>query len=170
MSSVENGSDVKLSGVGMGLAVAIGGALSENLVLYGEGMTTRAVSPDVKIGALSGQLSSGSISAGMVGFGGGVAYYFMPVNIYVSASALAAWLNITDDSDSDHTVTLWETSVGFGLSASVGKEWWVSDNLGLGLVGQFGFASVSGKARDLTGVKPSWTSLGFTIGFSGTYN
>jgi hypothetical protein len=102
--------------------LSFGTSLVENLALHLDlwGMTevgrdTR-VDPDLSVGGLAV----------------GVSYYFMPSNVYLSAfvgPSSARW-RYEDaywgdmESDSLH---------GLGVGLSVGKEWWVSDNWGVGL-------------------------------------
>jgi hypothetical protein len=57
------------------------------------------------------------------------------------------------------------------FEALVGKEWWVSDNWGLGLSGQMVPGTFRGKDPDLTlGLVPSWKATAFSLLFSATYN
>jgi hypothetical protein len=172
MSGGSKGLDAKVSGAGLGLSAAIGGAVAPNLIVFAEGMTARALSPDVTLGGVDYSPAGGSISAGVVGFGAGLAYYLMPVNIYVSAAFLATWLNIIDDSDENNHVTLWETSIGYGLDASIGKEWFISDSLGLGVALQLTIGTMKGKAIDAAvgGERPTWGTTAFTLGFSASFN
>jgi hypothetical protein len=48
----------------------------------------------------------------------------------------------------------------------VGKEWWISQNWGFGLAGEFIAASM----KDETDPKVTWTASAYSLLFSATYN
>jgi hypothetical protein len=166
MSASASGSDIVVSGGSVGLGVAVGGAITEHLVIYGAFAFTTIGSPTVSVDGMSSD--NGGVSADSVGFGAGVAYYLEPANVYLAGTLLANEIEI-DDSNGN---TLGKTKLGVGVEALIGKEWWVSDNWGLGVAGQFLWASM--KDNDdggLTGgVTPTWTSTSFSVLFSATYN
>jgi hypothetical protein len=58
------------------------------------------------------------------------------------------------------------TNWGFGARAALGKEWWVSDHWGLGLVGHLSMSFNQDQGTN----PPTWTSWAFTAAFSATYN
>jgi len=153
------GNGVEISGGSVSLGVALGGALAENLILFGNFFLSVADTPDFKQGGVTGT-SSGSATLG--GFGLGLAYYFMPVNVYVSG-ALAAMIFEMDDSDGNK---LYASDAGLGFQGMVGKEWWVSPEWGLGIAGEITVASM--KDKDLSGV--SWSGSSFSLVFSSTFN
>jgi len=95
----------------------------------------------------------------MSGFGGGVTYYFMPANVYISGSTCVARLTLTYENVSG------STDYGPAPDVTVGKEWWVSDSWGLGLTSAFGYRSVSEK-----GLSENWSGPSFGVRFSATYN
>jgi hypothetical protein len=160
MSSGENTSKLKINGGGAGVSIAAGAAIAENLVLFGELISNRAVSPDVSIGAGTGTLKDAS--AGLIGIGAGVAYYIMPANVYLSGAVITTKLTL-DDKDGK---TLNETQYGPGLDLTAGKEWWVSANWGLGVAAQLAVATMKDKGSGA----PTWTAVGATIAFSATFN
>jgi len=94
----------------------------------------------------------------MTAFGGGITYYFMPVNIYLSGSvglgALSGGGNISGESDN-----------GFAGMVTAGKEWWVSNRWGLGVSGVFGFFSFPEPD-----ISENWSGWNVAVMFSATFN
>ena len=134
--------------------------MAENLILFGNFFLSVADSPDVTISA--GATSSSSGSATLGGFGVGLTYYFMPVNIYLSG-ALAAMIFEMDDNDGNKVFT---SDAGLGFQGMVGKEWWVSPEWGLGVAGELTVASM--KDKDNSSI--TWTGSSFSLVFSSTFN
>jgi len=132
--------------------LAIGGIISRNLALHGTFYGWAMSDPDAEANGVSGQLN-GSFSLSEMG--GGVTYYLMPANVYLSGSLGLAWLSFEDA----------ESDVGFGFDATVGKEWWVGGGWGLGLAGAFGFHSIPEKGTDA-----SWSGVSAGLRFSATMN
>jgi len=155
------GSDkYEISGGGAGFSLAVGWAVTPQLVIYGEVFDDVAVGPTLKMNDMDVGTSGGDVSAGVVGIGPGVAYYF-PSNLYVSATLAASRLTVQQGGmDVAHTDT------GFGVSAMVGKEWWVTQKWGVGVGGQLYVGSIP----DSTQGSPSWTTAGAMLAFSATYN
>jgi hypothetical protein len=62
------------------------------------------------------------------------------------------------------------------VKATFGKEWWVSDNWGLGLAGQVVLGSIkdskilSGVGADAPVSNASWTVAAFNVLFSASFN
>ena len=68
------------------------------------------------------------ISVNELMFGAGVTYYYMPVNLFASASAGIGRFTISNNDNDTRT----KTQSGFSFQLIVGKEWWVSNKWGLG--------------------------------------
>lgn len=160
--SSSNGFDIALSGGSIHLDVAVGGAVVDNLIVFGDIFFADADRPDVKINGSSAGAANGSVD--VVGIGGGVAYYFPDINLYLSGTLAATKMEV-NDSDSN---TVGSTRLGFGFSGLIGKEWWVSADWGLGAAAQFIVASMK-DGGDIT-PDSSWTALSFGLLFSATYN
>lgn len=144
------------SNVSGSFGIIIGGAVTENLILAGDLWGTGVFGG-------YGMMQNGGTGYGVGGLGLNVTYYFMPVNVYVSASPSVTTLTSMTHSNSTTSAT---SSAGFGAKIAVGKEWWVGDHWGLGLAGQF-FSSWNGSQGAVTG---TWTMLGGGLAFSATYN
>jgi len=89
----------------------------------------------------------------------GVSYYFMPENMYVSMEILFS------------VGRYFKLSVenGYGLQASVGKEWWVSKNWGLGLALNVSYDYFS-KTFPVGPIITPLHAFTFGLSFSATYN
>ena len=151
--------DMKVSGGAGSFGVAVGGAVAENLILAGHLYSSAISNPSISYSSgASGNTSDTTMS--MVGIGPELTYYFMPVNLYVSGTLAATRLHSStngQDGDSD-----W----GVGMRLALGKEWWVSDNWGLGLAGLFSWSS----NKDQGAGAPTISTWGLGVAFSATYN
>ncbi len=150
--------DLKLSGVAAFFGVAIGGAVSEDVAvafhLY-DGVISNPTA------TLAGQATSTSgTTAVMVGFGPELTYYFTPSNVYLSATLAVTRLSLEVNG------TKADSNYGFGAQLGVGKEWWVSDHWGLGLVGRLSLSSNEDQGTNA----PTLSTWGLGLAFSATYN
>ena len=168
MSASSTGNDIVISGTSGAFGLAMGGAVTGNLILFGTFTFADITSPNIKINGTS--VGAGNNSADSAGFGVGAAYYIEPANVYLAGSLLANQLEIDDNNGNKIAETNW----GVGFEGIVGKEWWVSDNWGLGIAAQVLLASMKDKADDTglvaTGDTPTWKSSAFSLLFSATYN
>jgi len=162
MSTSSGGADVTVSGGGLELSIAAGGVVAPNLVVFGQIVGNSSIDPKIEIKGFGSGTANGS--ATVSGFGVGLAYYVMPANVYLSASLLATQLAVADENGDD----VGKTDIGAGINLSAGKEWWVSDNWGLGGALQFMAARMKDKGE--AGSKPTWTSVGFALALSATFN
>jgi opacity protein-like surface antigen len=107
------------------------------------------------------------IRANMSLLGLGVTHYF-EYNIFITASCGISQFHVNDDIAVFSAIVQSNTSpdinTGFGFQVGGGKEWWVSDNWGIGASAAllYGFASNLADAKE--------SSLGITLRFSATYN
>jgi hypothetical protein len=160
-SSSVTGTDVKVHGGGIGLGIALGGAVADNLIIYGELIGNEASGPDVEVGGTRASTSHDT-SAGITGIGPGIAYYFMPLNFFLSATLAGAKYHVSQNGD-----TVGETNWGGAISLMIGKEWWVSHNWGIGALAQLVGASMKDKQEVGS---PTWSVAAFTVAFSATFN
>jgi hypothetical protein len=149
----------KLSGATVPFSIAAGGAIAPNVILGGELWGTAASDPTVSVNGVS-QTATGT-TYGVVGLGPTIKYYVMPANVFFSATPSITRMTWSDDSTNDAYRTDW----GFGLRASIGKEWQVFGGWGLGVAGVVDYAS--NKAQDVDG---TWTSWGGGVVFSASFN
>jgi hypothetical protein len=147
-----------IKGAGVGFTLDIGGAISDNLIIFGEVTSTSLREPDVTT-FTGGKGTATNTTVAANGFGAGLAYYIMPVNAYVSGALLIATNSRKFDNqdESDHT----DAGVGFNLGG--GKEFWVSTNWALGVGAQISASRVKEENDE-------WNTVAFSVGMTGTFN
>lgn len=156
-TSIDPGEKIKMSGASGDMNIAIGGIVAPNLAVHGTLWGWLVSGPDVEVGSESGTANDANLSVSF--FGGGITYYFMPINIYVSPSIGAAVGSIEEGN------TTYETDTGFGLDLTLGKEWWVGDGWALGAAGAYSWHSVGEPNVD-----DKWSGSAFGVRFSATMN
>jgi hypothetical protein len=146
------------SGTSLAFAVAGGTAITESLILYVEIIWHNMPNH------IRGNGTWTATGAQTWGPGFGVAYYFMPLNLYVSGTLLYQVLDLG--------TVQWNGSgsppdgeAGLGGSLMVGKEWWVSANWGLGVAAQLLYGGANGSSAS-----GPWTAGALALMFSSTYN
>jgi len=149
-----------MSGPGASLGLALGGTIAPNLIVYGACFASTVTDPhtDTDFG---GSSTENGVTLSLVGLGGGLAYY-LPSNVYVAGTVATMQWSMTASSDSNYTVD--DSQWGIGGQVLVGKEWWVSQDWGIGLAGEVIAASMKDNAAQ------TWTGLAFSLLFSATYN
>lgn len=152
MESKSNG--VTFDGTDGYFSLMLGGAIQENTILHVELATGTITDPS----GTGGVQMDGDLSTSI--FGIGMTQYFMPANAYVSFSVGPASQSL------DSHGTTFESDRGLGVNVTVGKEWWVSDNWGLGVAGHLLYANVGGGDLSSSDIK----TLAYGILFSATYN
>ena len=149
------------SGVGGTFGAAFGGAIAPNLILYGELLGTSVTNATWSStnGAI---LTYSGVDVTMFGIGPGIAYYIQPVNVYLSGTLTFTQVSFSDTSTAN---PIDGTDLGVGLSFTVGKEWWVTPDWGIGIAGQFHAASMNDPSYDTR-----MRALALSLLFSATYN
>jgi hypothetical protein len=161
VEATNNGDELTIRGVDSSFSFDVGGVISDNLVLHLRLAALQIVDPSF---SLNGQRATASedISLTSVLIGPGLTYYFMPSNVYLTGalgvSRLDAEIGRTDSTTTDF---------GFGANADIGKEWWVSDNWGLGVAARLWLTHLNNAEP---GGDVTYTLFGFDLLFSATYN
>jgi hypothetical protein len=160
-TSVHSGSEEsRWSGEEVGGSIAAGIVVRRNLALHFNWSNWEISDPDVETGALSGG-ARGDIDLDV--FSGGLTYYFMPANIYVSgAIGVGNWKGAVRVQDTEISM---KTDTGLVMDISTGKEWWIGEGWGVGIGGGFGYHSMSDITTDGTRSGTRWTFL-----LSATFN
>lgn len=160
-----NGYGLEASGLASEFDVKLGGRIVNNLLLHAT-LVGVANAGDLKVtdddGESLGSTSDRQVSLSIVGIG---LTYYLPQNIFVTASIGSDQFNMNDSSsDSGSTKAVGSSDNGFAFQVGAGKEWWVSDNWGLGVSASFiyGFAD-DGNVGDMS-------AYSINIMFSATYN
>lgn len=165
MSAEEGGTEVSVNGPSGIFNIALGGNVSPGLIIYGELFGNAIVDPTVEVNGAD--FETEDASASIAGVGVGLAYY-LPANVYFSGTLAASQLRFTQDYG-DGTTDEYETDFGPSFTGQIGKEWWVSDNWGLGLAGQILVGSLKDDDEDFGG-EVTWSTVGFGLLFSATYD
>jgi len=155
-SLTNGGSKLKLSGGAGDLNIAIGGIVSPNLALHGTLFGWTITDPKVSLGNASGTANA---DLTLSGFGGGLTYYFMPVNIYISGTIGLGRLRINGAGP------VGQSNLGPMFDVTAGKEWWVGESWGLGVALALGLHSVPEK-----NISESWSGASVTVRFTATMN
>jgi len=154
------GSDLRIYGTGGYFSLQIGGAPFNNLILYFETAAVVVPDADMKWSSYSGSRSYSELALSQ--YGVGLSYYFMPINIYLSLASIFVFAEIKVG-DKKKT-----TEIGPGINVSLGKEFWVSANWGLGIA----FVAHYSKVKSDEGAlgKKDVINTYFGVAFSATFN
>ncbi len=136
---------------------AVGGVVLRNLALHGSLFGWTIIDPSLEIGTIPGEIN-GSLM--LSGFGAGITYYIMPINIYISPSVGIGRLTLESNGQTG------ETEMGPFFDFTVGKEWWVGGSWGLGVAGTVGYHSV----QESEEIDVNWSGYSLAVRFSATLN
>jgi len=151
--------EAKMTGELFDAGVAAGITMRRNLAVHLTWLEWDLTDPDVDSGGTS-RSGSGEIRLNVIG--GGVTYYFMPANVYVSGSVgFGDWKGVVDAEGAEVRM---ETDPGFVLDFSAGKEWWIADGWGLGLAGGLGYHTLPDSHSG------QWRGTRASLGVSLTFN
>lgn len=152
--------ELNMNGMGASNSLIFGGSLNPNLVLGFELNATKVEGPTFESGGKSQTIKNSTLTN--FNFGPAISYYF-PNNIYAGLGLGAAQFQ---SSNSDLDVK-GASDIGFGVTVNAGKEWWVSENWGLGLNANIQYMSAD-DSKDCDNCTMSGTSVG--VAFSATFN
>ncbi len=153
-------SELALSGTAFGGALAVGWSLTDRWVAFAE--VTGTVIPDPKATIKGGTVKADG-RVNLTVLGGGVAYYLVPANVYFSGTVGGTQAQFTVDGKK------YRTHWGVGANIAVGKEWWLTRDLGLGAALMI-HRSQQKDAGGGPGVHATWTTTAVIIAASATYN
>ena len=152
--------ELSFSGMSGHTTIGIGYAVVENLILNLDIFTNLVRDSTVEFAEDIGQAAT-ELTISNIGVG--ATYYIMPTNVYLAGSIALASGTLR----SDWRIT--ELDVGYGINVAVGKEWWVSDNWGIGVAGQL-FHTVLPDENLITGEVFDRKTTSIGIVFSATFN
>lgn len=153
--------DMELSGDGLLLDLKIGGTVAENLILHGTIISSAVPEPKITIGGGT-YPSKDNVFIGEVTYGVGLTYYLMPANFYVSGTLGFGCFSFDNSEDK------MQTDKGLSFQLKFGKEWWVSDNWGLGLGLCYYYTTLEYEPEN--NITDKWSSGRFSLLFSATFN
>ena len=154
-----------MSGTGAQFDFKIGGAIKENLILHATLISNSLLGPTIKISGNSSTKASDNIAVGEAMLGGGLTYYIMPSNIFLSGTLGLGNFSIIDTNDNNNNVS---TQRGFSMQLKIGKEWWISKKWGLGISLTYGKTNLTNKPSG--GIVEKLDSNRFGILFNSTFN
>jgi hypothetical protein len=149
--------DYQWNGLGLGLNISVGGSVIQNLAIHADFRGTLIGNPTQRSRGRKTDFDADIVFESM---GVGATYYLMPANVYASLGAGVGVLAFEDDSGASK-----DTSAGLTVSGTIGKEWWVGSDWGLGIAGQLLYIRV----RDYVD-EERMHGLSFSLLFSATYN
>lgn len=155
--------NTEVSGAGVTFGVGGGYAVVPNLIVGAQLWGTSVPDPDVR-DDYYGSSTANDWTYGVVGVGPMVRYYFMPINLYLSATPSIARMTLHDDGNDDNYGTRW----GPALRTAVGKEWFIANRWGMGVAGVLDFAS--NKDNESNVGAPTWKTVGGGVVFSVSFN
>jgi hypothetical protein len=135
---VNTGSSALMSGRGFPFGLSVGFAPRQNLIVFGEFYEVPIFNPTSPVSGRFADLD-------LQGLGPGIKYYVMSKNMFLSGSLLISQLSFHNGIPSDPEYGISKTS-DWGVTgrASVGREWWVSADWGLGLAGELVLGRMEG--------------------------
>ena len=155
--------DMEANGVSSEFDLKLGGTIAPNTILHATllGVTNTAEIEAKRNGKKLGSSSDMSENMSMLGIG---VTYYLPENIFFSGSIGMAAFNLQDNTDEDKDI-MGQTKNGIGVQIAAGKEWWVSDNWGLGASVAFTY----GAAEDKDDLGDA-SAYAVNVMFSATFN
>jgi hypothetical protein len=161
--------NITYSGPGGMLDFKIGGAIKENFILSFDVIGRNVRGPDMEtVGGTTELDKDVVLSDGTLGLG--LTYYIMPANVFLSGTlgvGRFVLTNPTEDTEDDETI---ETNPGLSLHAKIGKEWWVSDNWGLGVAAGYGYLGAERDENSDSDFNGDYSSHKVYILFNTTFN
>jgi len=152
--------DLATKGGAVSLNAEFGAAPLRNLILALKVFTATTTNPDLELNDVTLEGRNVDRSQTYAAVGGGLTYYFMPANVYLSGG-----VTVNQLSDYDDGKEIRETGLGTGLHLGLGKEWWVSSNWGLGFGLEFAAGRVPEKDKS-----PRWQVVNGSLFLSATFN
>lgn len=155
------GNELEFEGGATAMRLQVGYAVVDDLIIFLDNGAIAMAEPDVTYGG--NDLEQGNSEIGISDFGIGVSYYIMPYNIYLSASILLFYTSF------EGNYIEGDTDYGVGYQLSIGKEWWISKNWGIG-VALLGFYGKTTATIDTDNTEHDVKCSFVGIMFSATYN
>lgn len=135
LAGISDDLTITISGVAVPFSVDFGGAPSQNFNIHARFSFYTLPSPIAEADGEELDIADeASLTAFMVG--GGITYYFMPTNFYLTG-VLGVGVLSASNGDGEAEAT----DAGVALNFDLGKEWWVGPSWGLGLAGRLYFSS-----------------------------
>lgn len=141
--------------------LAVGGAVREDLIVHATIISAGLPQPDFQTHGDGFPDEGSDVTVGFLGVG---VTYYLSNNIYLSGS-LGGNNIIFHEPGKESTLKLQGDSVS--ATVQVGKEWWVSENVGMGVAAQ---AQAGGLIYEQEGKESDWGYFNYGLLLSLTYN
>jgi hypothetical protein len=152
-----SGDDVTYSGGGFAWSLALGGSVGGGFAINADLYQTTLFNPSVNYDTLKDEDLGGDLT--LNGFGVGATYYIDPANVYFALSI--GFVNgLFENASGDRS----STKLGLGGHFIVGKEWWASEDWGIGIAGDATMMRMDDRTDG------PLSALLFQVLFSATYN
>lgn len=150
-------SNLDIKNTGAAFDFKIGGAVKENLILHATILSNALIKPQ--------DFHSDELLVSETMLGGGFTYYyFMPENLFISASLGSGKFTV----ENQKTKQSVSSDEGLAFQIKTGQEWWVSRKWGLGVAIAYNHTNV--KNAVTPEVNEILKSNRFSIMFSATLN
>jgi hypothetical protein len=146
----------RLSGAGASFAVGVGYAFRPGAVVQLEAMKSVLLGPTLEIGDEQ-FTSDDDVRWGVNYIGVGATHYYGSSNWYSTGTGGMVFMTLRAPMQEGT-----ETELGYGGRLAFGKEWWATDNLGLGLAMEAMYGLVPDDDRN-------WSTLALNLVLSATY-
>jgi hypothetical protein len=149
--------DVKIKGVSGSGDVALGYGIGKNFILHANVGGWVIVDPTIEFNGV--EFDTDEVDVSLTHLGGGLTYYFGESNFFVTGFAGIGRLDAEVEGEDAGTDN------GFAGGLGVGKEWWVGDRFGIGVMGSFESHSIPEQLLD-----EKWKGTSFALQVTFTAN
>jgi hypothetical protein len=157
-TKIDDGIDeVKIKGPSGTAELALGFGIGRNLILHANLGAWAAVDPTIE--ANGEEFETEDLSVDLSHFGGGLTYYLGDSNVFLTGFAGLGRLHAEVEGEES------ETDNGFAAGGGIGKEWWVGDRWGIGVMGTVSFHSIPEPDID-----QDWKGTSFALQVTATLN
>jgi len=154
--------DVSTGGVAFEMEAAVGGRVVGNLLVHANLLLSSVNDANKTVSGVKN--ASDTTDSRLVLLGGGLTYYFMPYNVYVSGMLGVGQLSETRDGE-----RALRSGAGIGGALMVGTEWWAGPRAEWGLGAALRGTLLNGPVT-IGGIDSRLNGSQITIVFSATYN
>jgi hypothetical protein len=139
--------DTTLTGTGPIMSIAPGFTIGDNLTINADIFGARVSDPELEMkGGGESETMDLKGDGTLYAIGVGITYYLQPSNLYIAGSVGKAYFKFEPEEGEEIE------DEGFAVNVMVGKEWWVADQWGIGVAGQFIYADIEDTSTMIGGI------------------
>jgi hypothetical protein len=162
--TVMTSTPLRIEGDGALINLQVGASLTQNLSVFAHISQTQIFAPSFRPNG-SFTDDDQDVSASIGAYGVGATWYHLETNLYLSVVAALVHATIEEQDRQDDSIdTRFGTDLGFGGLVTLGKEWWVDDEWGIGGAATAQFSRIADQDQ------VTWHNGTFGILFSATWN